>query len=156
MTTLQVFTAGTNDLVDTITVTESGDVDYATGAGRPLLEALAEQYAQRGVTISTDKVAEALDGWSDGALELFAPDYIDPVVVPNTLLDLREAVSSDAGQLRAYWVSGEGAGKIKWGRSGDFAACVRHLGKYVSDPKGLCAEYHHDATGKWPGKGKGH
>ncbi|MEU2013095.1 hypothetical protein [Nocardia sp. NPDC019302] len=40
--------------------------------------------------------------------------------------------------------------KIKWGTGGDFDRCVRHLGKYVKDPKGLCAEYHHEALGIWP------
>ncbi|MGW4720473.1 hypothetical protein [Nocardia sp. NPDC004260] len=55
-----------------------------------------------------------------------------------------------AARLREYWVHGEGAVKIKWGAPGDFDRCVRHLGKYVKDPKGLCAEYHHEALGIWP------
>jgi len=53
-------------------------------------------------------------------------------------------------QLRQYWTHGEGAAKIGWGTPGDFDRCVMHLGKYVTDPKGLCAEYHHGATGEWP------
>lgn len=74
--------------------------------------------------------------------------------VPNVVADLAEAGSDR--KLRAYWVRGEGAAKIGWGKAGDFAACVSHLGKYVSDPEGLCAEYHKAATGKWPGKNRGH
>lgn len=62
-----------------------------------------------------------------------------------------ESLGSDS-KLREYWVHGEGAAKIRWGESGDFNRCVRHLGKYVRDPKGLCAEYHHEALGKWPGQ----
>jgi hypothetical protein len=53
-------------------------------------------------------------------------------------------------QLRIYWTKGEGALKIRWGEGGDFDRCVTHLGKYVRDPKGLCAEYHHEALGIWP------
>lgn len=70
--------------------------------------------------------------------------------VPNILLSLEEA-RSDA-RLRAYWTRGKGAAKIRWGVKGDFNRCVRHLRKYVADPKGLCAEYHHDALGVWPGR----
>lgn len=55
-------------------------------------------------------------------------------------------------KLRDYWIRGEGAAKIRWGEPNDFDRCVRHLGKYVADPKGLCAEYHHEALGVWPGR----
>lgn len=65
------------------------------------------------------------------------------------------ALTPDAGaaKLREYWVHGEGAAKIRWGSAGDFDRCVRHLGKYVSDPKGLCNTYHQEALGAPPGKG---
>ncbi len=62
----------------------------------------------------------------------------------------------DDTNLRNYWVHGKGAAKIRWGTDGDFDRCVRHLKDEVTDPQGLCAEYHHDATGKWPGKGRKH
>ncbi|MFJ1539301.1 phage protease [Micromonospora chalcea] len=76
---------------------------------------------------------------------------IDPspeLEVPNVLMPV--AAASD-GRLRNYWVRGEGAAKIRWNTPGDFTRCVRHLRKHVRDPKGLCAEYHHEATGVWPG-----
>lgn len=53
-------------------------------------------------------------------------------------------------RLHAYWVHGEGAAKIRWGEPGDFDRCVLHLGKYIRDPKGYCAQAHHDALGIWP------
>lgn len=53
-------------------------------------------------------------------------------------------------RLRSYWIHGAGAAKIGWGTPGDWSRCVAELGKYVSDPKGLCAEYHHDTLGIWP------
>lgn len=58
--------------------------------------------------------------------------------------------------LRNYWVHGAGAAKIGWGTDGSFARCVAQLGKYVSRPQGLCAEYHHAATGQWPTEGGKH
>jgi len=52
--------------------------------------------------------------------------------------------------LRNYWVHGPGAIKIGWGTDGSFARCVAQLGRHVSRPQGLCAEYHKAATGEWP------
>lgn len=52
--------------------------------------------------------------------------------------------------LRDYWVHGAGAAKIGWGTDGSFARCVALLGEHVKNPQGLCAEYHHAATGEWP------
>lgn len=65
------------------------------------------------------------------------------------------AATPDAGaaKLREYWVHGPGAAKIRWGSAGDFDRCVMHLGKYVTDPKGLCNTYHQEALGAPPGKG---
>lgn len=75
--------------------------------------------------------------------------------VPNVLYDLRtlEAEGSHTGaELKNYWVHGKGAAKVRWGEAGDFLRCVRHLGKYVTDPKGLCNTYHVAALGVAPGK----
>jgi hypothetical protein len=58
----------------------------------------------------------------------------------------------NARRLEDYWVSGEGAAKIRWGQPGDFNRCVEHLGKYVSDPKGLCNVLHRKALGVAPGR----
>lgn len=53
-------------------------------------------------------------------------------------------------RLVEYWVHGEGAVKVRWATDGSFDRCVRHLSDKVRDPKGLCAELHHEATGEWP------
>ena len=54
-------------------------------------------------------------------------------------------------QLKAYWINGEGGQKIRWGTPGDFERCVRAVrGDFPQDPEGLCANLHHEATGKWP------
>lgn len=59
------------------------------------------------------------------------------------------------GPLEDYWVRGEGAAKIRWGTPGSFDRCVRALrSKFPQDTEGLCANLHHEATGKWPAEGK--
>ena len=55
--------------------------------------------------------------------------------------------------LRDYWQHGKGATAIRWGTDGDFDRCVRSISKYVTDPQGTCAQWHHDTTGKWPREG---
>lgn len=60
--------------------------------------------------------------------------------------------SSMPPALKAYWLTGEGAAKIRWGTPGDFDRCVRNLrDDFPQDPEGLCANLHHEATGMWPG-----
>lgn len=59
-------------------------------------------------------------------------------------------------KLKAYWLAGEGAAKIRWGTPGSFDRCVRELGpKFPGNPQGLCANLYHEATGRWPGAGRG-
>jgi hypothetical protein len=57
----------------------------------------------------------------------------------------------DTERLMAYWTTGKGAAKIRWGVDGSFKRCVRLLRKYFpKNPEGLCANLHHRATGEWP------
>lgn len=54
-------------------------------------------------------------------------------------------------RLTHYWTRGEGAAKIVWGTKGAMRRCIAELSKYVHrSPGGLCADYHHIATGEWP------
>ena len=58
----------------------------------------------------------------------------------------------NAEKLRRYWVSGEGAAKIRWGTPGDWKRCVRHLSKYMGvRSKGYCQLRHKEATGVYTG-----
>ena len=68
-------------------------------------------------------------------------------------LDLTLGLLAAGDQLENYWKRGEGAVKIGWGTPGDFTRCVHHVGKYVLDEqaKRICAQWHHDVTGLWPG-----
>lgn len=153
-TTISVIDVATGNTLDKITVEAGGLVTCLATFGSAVTQAVREAYAERGLVLTAAAIVEGLDGYTDGTVR-FAAD--EPVLeagwvppVPNVLLDLREAGSDR--KLRKYWTKGEGAAKIGWGRPGDFDTCVSHLGKYVTDPKGLCAEYHKAATGEWPGK----
>ena len=57
----------------------------------------------------------------------------------------------NAQTLRIYWTHGTGGRrKVVWGTPGDFNRCVRHVGKYLRNPKGYCNLRHKAATGIWP------
>lgn len=144
-------------VADTIIFEADGGRQYVTGAARQVVEGWAGVWAERGLDDwQLPYQLERARVWIDQQpYRLRAPQVLieagwEPTV-PNVLLNLREA-GSDA-KLRAYWTSGPGAAKIRWGAGGDFDRCVARLGKYVSDPKGLCNEYHQLAVGAPPGKG---
>jgi 2'-5' RNA ligase len=66
------------------------------------------------------------------------------------------AQSTMPEQLKRYWLSGEGAALIGWGTPGSFTRCVNALrDDFPKDPEGLCANLEHEATGHWPGEGRG-
>lgn len=57
-----------------------------------------------------------------------------------------------AEDLRAYWTTGPGGAKIKWGTPGDFTRCVRLLEEHMPGrAEGYCANRHKEMTGMWPG-----
>jgi 8-oxo-dGTP pyrophosphatase MutT (NUDIX family) len=62
-----------------------------------------------------------------------------------------------AESLRKWYVSGEGAAKIRWGTPGDFMRCVRLAEKHMTPDhaKGYCNLRHREATGFAPGKDPG-
>ncbi|MBT0771826.1 hypothetical protein KIH74_22990 [Kineosporia sp. J2-2] len=64
--------------------------------------------------------------------------------------------------LITYWTKGEGAGKIGWGKDGDFESCKREIQQAITEDgkkplapnviNGLCSTLHLIATGSRPGK----
>lgn len=73
----------------------------------------------------------------------------------------------NAAKLKAYWTTGRGALKIRWGTKGDLTRAHRHLAKYVGIDRawGLAQSYHHSlfgvynythdiATGQYSPRGK--
>jgi hypothetical protein len=59
--------------------------------------------------------------------------------------------------LKKWYISGEGAQRIRWGTPGAFERCVRLAERHM-DPakaKGFCANVAKAATGQWPGAGRG-
>lgn len=91
--------------------------------------------------------------WEDGESD-FGAD-LTPDDLKDTPPRAEKVISSPgderaAERLRHYWAHGEGAAKIGWGTPGDFDRCVRHVGKYMKDPKGYCNLRHHEALGYYP------
>lgn len=55
----------------------------------------------------------------------------------------------NAAQLQAYWTTGKGALKIRWGTKGDLTRAHKHLAKYVGPQRswGLAQNYHRSLFG---------
>ena len=85
----------------------------------------------------------------DNDINLETSDVMKPAMETFKERDVNQPGKS-GHDLRNYWVHGEGAAKISWGTEGSFKRCVGYLGEHVKNPEGLCAEYHHAATGEWP------
>jgi hypothetical protein len=64
--------------------------------------------------------------------------------IADTPLDYKNAM-----KLQAYWTTGKGALKIRWGTKGDLTRAHRHLSKYVGVERswGLAQKYHHSLFG---------
>jgi hypothetical protein len=89
----------------------------------------------------------------------------EPLYVPEPGLEAvyaRFAETWDVGEfennIKEYWTVPGRAGyrKIRWGTPGDWTRCYRHLSK-PNKPLGperakrICAQWHHEVTGIWPG-----
>lgn len=55
----------------------------------------------------------------------------------------------NVAKLQAYWTTGKGAAKIRWGTGGDLTRAHRHLSKYVGAQRawGLAQKYHKSLFG---------
>ncbi len=55
----------------------------------------------------------------------------------------------NVAKLQAYWTTGKGALKVRWGTKGDLTRCHRHLAKYVGPQRawGLAQKYHKSLFG---------
>ena len=55
----------------------------------------------------------------------------------------------NVAKLQAYWTTGKGALKIRWGTKGDLTRAHRHLSKYVGPQRawGLAQKYHRSLFG---------
>lgn len=69
--------------------------------------------------------------------------------------DLAATWDTDAfvNNLERYWKRGKGAARIRWGTPGDWTRCHRFIRKHVGSAraKRICAQWHRDTTGMWPG-----
>lgn len=101
-----------------------------------------EAKVDRSVLVTTEDAL--VDGWYED-IDTTEFKYVDTDPDPSP--------NPGATRLRIYWTRGKGAAKIRWNTPGDWTRCVRHLRKYVGPEgaKGLCAVYHRQGTGVWPG-----
>ena len=55
--------------------------------------------------------------------------------------------------LERFWKFGRGALRIRWGTPGDWTRCHRQLIEHVGDNRArrICAQWHMEMTGMWPG-----
>jgi hypothetical protein len=68
-------------------------------------------------------------------------------------------------RIHDYWTKKgeEGYAKVAWGTPGDFKRCVTEVGQEIAEGnpeklkfiKSICAQWHHDAIGVWPGQEDG-
>lgn len=132
-----------------VTLIYSDDLTQVPGladrAGPVRFDRLRVAFA--GETVDVPLTGQGSDDDFDGLTD---DDMPDPDTVEAARSQTRRITRSDA-PLRRYWLRGKGALKIRWNTPGDWTRCVRQLRKYVRDPKGLCAVYHRQATGVWPG-----
>lgn len=84
-----------------------------------------------------------------------------PEMDAETELSLRGITTAEfkanRNNLEEYWKTGEGAASVRWGTPGDFTRCVNHLEKHVGERANrICAQWHHDMNGIWPGDKRNH
>lgn len=146
----------------TLVYTDDADLSYFTDKTGPItFDALRVAFGGEvfDIPLGESREEETVTASGPDFNDVFGLDENGVPIVPNVLIDMAAFTKErDVNQgpgpghnLRNYWVKGEGAAKIRWKTPGDWTRCVRHLSKYVKDPKGLCSEYHHQATGMWPG-----
>lgn len=145
----------------TLVYTEDADLSYFTDRTGPVtFDAVRLAFGGEVYDIPLgDNVIDEIVSENTSEMYEFEFTASGEPIVPNVLFDWRafqkeRDVNIPGGpghNLRNYWVRGKGAAKIRWNTPGDWTRCVAQLGKYVKDPKGLCAEYHKQATGMWTG-----
>lgn len=62
-------------------------------------------------------------------------------------------MADNRDNLERYWKYGAGALRIRWGTPGDFTRCQRQLRDHVGADRAdrICAQWHYDMNGFWPG-----
>lgn len=88
---------------------------------------------------------------SETAEENPVEEYEDDVVQAAGAKESDVNRKGGSHNLLHYWTRGPGALKVGWGTDGSMQRCIALLKeKGLRSPGGLCAEYHHAATGEWP------
>lgn len=112
------------------------------------LESVEGWYSANGITSHNCRCIMKVTGAEQAAS---AEGTLDVDQEVTAAADGQTFQSNMPAQLKRYWLTGEGAAKIRWGTPGSFDRCVRALrDDFPENTEGLCANLHHEATGKWP------
>lgn len=149
MSAATIMSGAHGGLYDTVPENERGQIQQVL---TNIYDRLREDYGDPRFIAPWQRGGRAGATSSDGKPTEASLDPLDFGLNPD---DVEQFQSRLGGELEDYWVRGEGAAKIRWGTEGSFDRCVRALREHFpQDTEGLCANLHHEATGKWPAEGR--
>lgn len=134
------------------------DIKAAVAEGVAEAQRNAEALAQRSDELLERARATVAD---DPAVT----ERVEALLLDAQLVEVFADRSRMPAQLKKFWLSGEGAARIRWNTPGAFARCVREINAEVVEDgqaplppnkiNGLCANLYKAATGRHPGRKKG-
>lgn len=132
-------------------LTASVSAQYTDNADIPLKSTLQASANSREYDVANARI-QRMNALIQRRRELEAKDATLSIVAAARSVSARARGQAGAERLRRYWLYGKGALKIKWGVSGDWRRCYRHLRKYMGlRAKGYCQLMHKRATGMYTG-----
>lgn len=149
MSAATIMSGAHGGLYDTVPENERGQIQQVL---TNIYDRLREDYGDPRFIAPWQRGGRAGATSSEGKPTEASLDPLDFGLSPDDVVQFQSRLG---GKLEDYWVHGEGAAKIRWGTEGSFDRCVRALREHFpQDTEGLCANLHHEATGKWPAEGK--
>ena len=132
-------------------IVASAERRYAEDMDTPLTAITAAAQAQREIDVLTAR-SQRISALIQHRHELEAKETLLSIVAASNSVSAKARGQASAERLRQYWLHGKGAVKIKWGTTGDWRRCYRHLRKYLGvRAKGYCQNMHKRATGVYTG-----
>lgn len=129
----------------------SARAEYAEDITVPISTITAAAAANREMQELQSRI-QRINALAQRKRELESKEALLSIVAASNSVSAHARGQASAERLRQYWLHGKGALKIKWGVSGDWRRCYRHLRKYLGvRAKGYCQLMHKRATGMYTG-----
>lgn len=129
----------------------SAHLQYSEDATIPLNSTITAAANARELAVAQARI-QRVNALIQRRQELESRDALLTIVAASNSASAKARGQASAERLRQYWLYGKGALKIKWGVSGDWRRCYRHLRKYLGvRAKGYCQLMHKRATGMYTG-----